>query len=137
MSPSLRIVSILTLVHCMANSAAYLNIGGNDINPWRVAREVSAPDTDAVTTVVSSDTSDDQPTSDVTDVPIENSTTIAPTVEPNVKSDNSSIELHKNWPHDTMADCGHSVTDRIVGGQDASLGQYPWMALLGIRCELQ
>lgn len=36
-----------------------------------------------------------------------------------------------------MTECGRSVltdqsvADRIIGGQDAGLGSYPWMALLG------
>lgn len=45
--------------------------------------------------------------------------------------------LHKNYnllPN--ISECGRSiltetVADRIVGGQDAGLGSYPWMALLG------
>jgi hypothetical protein len=28
-------------------------------------------------------------------------------------------------------DCGLSYSDRIVGGENATLGQYPWLARLG------
>lgn len=32
--------------------------------------------------------------------------------------------------------CGMSVTDRIIGGTNAAIGQYPWIAHLGIMREL-
>lgn len=54
---------------------------------------------------------------------------------PEVTINQSAIDKHPNWPHDTMSDCGVSVTDRIVGGRNATLGQYPWLARIGIRCE--
>lgn len=38
---------------------------------------------------------------------------------------------HPNWPSDTQDECGISFTDRIVGGINASLGQYPWLARIG------
>lgn len=50
-------------------------------------------------------------------------------------ANNAAIRSHPNWPHDTQAECGQSASDRIVGGTNASLGQYPWLALLGIRSE--
>lgn len=37
---------------------------------------------------------------------------------------------HPNWPQ-TSDVCGHSYSDRIIGGQNAALGQYPWIAHLG------
>lgn len=48
------------------------------------------------------------------------------------------IMNHPNWnllPRDT---CGQSVPlDRIIGGKEASLGQYPWIARIGYsaRCK--
>lgn len=37
---------------------------------------------------------------------------------------------HVNWPKDVDDVCGESYADRIVGGEIAKLGQYPWMAQL-------
>lgn len=48
---------------------------------------------------------------------------------------NRDIHMHPNWPRDTMSECGISAADRIVGGKNATLGQYPWLARLGIRSE--
>lgn len=31
--------------------------------------------------------------------------------------------------------CGSTIGNRIVGGEDAQLGDYPWMARLGYRSE--
>lgn len=40
-------------------------------------------------------------------------------------------EKHRNWGLLPSA-CGQSlVGDRIIGGEDAALGQYPWMARIG------
>lgn len=41
-----------------------------------------------------------------------------------------NIRDHQNWPHDMDNECGISYTDRIIGGTNASLGQYPWLARL-------
>ena len=38
---------------------------------------------------------------------------------------------HANWPHDVGDDCGVSYSDRIIGGTNAALGQYPWIARIG------
>ncbi|KAG8307790.1 hypothetical protein J6590_013487 [Homalodisca vitripennis] len=47
------------------------------------------------------------------------------------------IISHPNWKLlDTQNDCGFSVADRIIGGDDATLGQYPWIARLGYKYEL-
>lgn len=37
---------------------------------------------------------------------------------------------HVNWPRDMDMECGISFADRIIGGVNASLGQYPWLARL-------
>lgn len=42
-----------------------------------------------------------------------------------------NILEHPNWPSDTQDECGISYADRIVGGINASLGQYPWLARIG------
>lgn len=43
------------------------------------------------------------------------------------------IMNHPNWRLlPTEDNCGHSVPlDRIIGGKQAALGQYPWIARLG------
>uniref|UniRef100_A0A1B6MA77 Peptidase S1 domain-containing protein n=1 Tax=Graphocephala atropunctata TaxID=36148 RepID=A0A1B6MA77_9HEMI len=47
------------------------------------------------------------------------------------------IISHPNWYLlDRHDDCGHSVSDRIIGGDDATLGQYPWIARLGYSYEV-
>ncbi|XP_046658607.1 serine protease easter-like isoform X1 [Homalodisca vitripennis] len=39
---------------------------------------------------------------------------------------------HSHWKViDQGGKCGHRVSDRIIGGKEAALGQYPWMARLG------
>lgn len=37
----------------------------------------------------------------------------------------------------TQEHCGLSYADRIVGGTNAALGQYPWMARLGYKSGYQ
>lgn len=40
---------------------------------------------------------------------------------------------HSNWlllDHDK---CGNSNTDRIIGGKNANMGAYPWIARIGYR----
>lgn len=38
---------------------------------------------------------------------------------------------HPNRPTDIEEQCGLSFADRIIGGVNASLGQYPWLARIG------
>lgn len=40
---------------------------------------------------------------------------------------------HVNWPKDMEEVCGESNSDRIIGGEEAKLGQFPWMAQLAFR----
>lgn len=63
--------------------------------------------------------------------------TAPPTPASNSSSNGTAFELHPNWPNDTMAECGVSASDRIVGGRNATLGQYPWLARIGIlsKCD--
>jgi hypothetical protein len=50
------------------------------------------------------------------------------------------VTLH-HWPtkaavipfDELSKECGLSYTDRIVGGINATLGQYPWLARLGYK----
>ncbi len=46
-------------------------------------------------------------------------------------SSQSDIVNHPNWPKDVQDDCGISYADRIIGGKNASLGQFPWLARIG------
>lgn len=48
-----------------------------------------------------------------------------------------SLGSHPAWQyllHDEVL-CGESFADRIIGGEDAPLGQYPWIARLGYECK--
>lgn len=40
------------------------------------------------------------------------------------------IRQHPNWHLIDHEHCGESITDRIIGGEEASLGQFPWMVRL-------
>lgn len=42
---------------------------------------------------------------------------------------------HKNWPKSAQDVCGTTSTNRIVGGVDAKLGQFPWIAQIGVTCK--
>lgn len=41
------------------------------------------------------------------------------------------ILKHPNWPAGIQDQCGLSFSDRIIGGVNASLGQYPWLVRIG------
>lgn len=53
------------------------------------------------------------------------------------EDESQSIDSHPAWQyllHDEVL-CGESFADRIIGGEDAPLGQYPWIARLGYECK--
>ena len=41
------------------------------------------------------------------------------------------IENHPNWNQLDLKNCGVSNTNRIIGGQFASVGEFPWIARIG------
>lgn len=43
---------------------------------------------------------------------------------------NPSLVNHPNFPKINHRKCGVGTVFRIIGGQNASVGQFPWMALL-------
>lgn len=48
-----------------------------------------------------------------------------------------NVRNHTNWPKDMEQLCGVSYdADRIIGGSDASIGQYPWQARIGYESNL-
>ncbi|XP_060525667.1 thrombin-like enzyme elegaxobin-2 isoform X2 [Cylas formicarius] len=43
----------------------------------------------------------------------------------------TDLDNHTNWKHLPTKDCGKAPpTDRIIGGEKAELGQFPWMVLV-------
>lgn len=54
-------------------------------------------------------------------------------ISTNYGSVSSEVDVvkHPNWPKDVQDDCGVSYADRIIGGKNASLGQFPWLARIG------
>lgn len=40
---------------------------------------------------------------------------------------------HPNWPHQMDGICGEAFSDRIIGGKNASLGQFPWLTRLFVK----
>lgn len=44
-----------------------------------------------------------------------------------MKESACNFRNHPNWPKHI---CGEIYNDRIIGGQNAALGQFPWMARL-------
>ncbi|XP_031770069.2 CLIP domain-containing serine protease HP8-like isoform X2 [Galleria mellonella] len=51
--------------------------------------------------------------------------------------DNRLLEVshHPTWDKLDAFDCGDSAADRIIGGVNAALGQFPWIARLGYTHE--
>lgn len=47
-----------------------------------------------------------------------------------VKRNAGDFRTHPNWPKHVDEICGESNHDRIIGGENASLGQFPWMVRL-------
>lgn len=45
--------------------------------------------------------------------------------------DFNNITLHPNWPRNDDAICGKPSSFRIIGGEDAVLGEFPYIARLG------
>lgn len=43
---------------------------------------------------------------------------------------NGDIRQHANWPHHVEDICGDNNYDRIIGGKNAGLEQFPWMVQL-------
>lgn len=39
-----------------------------------------------------------------------------------------NLKLHHKWPKRFEEMCGETNSDRIIGGQNAFIGQFPWMA---------
>ncbi|KAK2583734.1 hypothetical protein KPH14_009652 [Odynerus spinipes] len=48
-----------------------------------------------------------------------------------IVSSNVNVIHHSKWPLLDHDKCGNSNTDRIIGGTNASLGAYPWLARIG------
>ncbi|CAH0728369.1 unnamed protein product, partial [Brenthis ino] len=50
-----------------------------------------------------------------------------------VKSENFWLDVanHSAWKRLDDLECGFSATDRIIGGMNAALGQFPWVVRLG------
>lgn len=48
-----------------------------------------------------------------------------------VDSTTGALANHPAWIKLDKLDCGESAADRIIGGYNAALGQFPWIARLG------
>ncbi|XP_077299761.1 CLIP domain-containing serine protease B8-like [Arctopsyche grandis] len=79
------------------------------------------------------------PVPETTTVPATTTTTTtteaipAPVVEPEVVIPNPNENRDTKRTALNTQTCGTTVVNRIVGGEDAKLGDYPWMARLGYR----
>ncbi|XP_060527559.1 tryptase delta-like [Cylas formicarius] len=48
-----------------------------------------------------------------------------------LQAKSTDLDKHENWKHLPTEDCGKAPpTDRIIGGKEAKLGQFPWMVLI-------
>ncbi|XP_050675298.1 CLIP domain-containing serine protease HP8-like isoform X2 [Leptidea sinapis] len=47
----------------------------------------------------------------------------------------SEVQNHPAWNYLDTFDCGFSVSDRIIGGVNAALGQYPWIVRIGYTAD--
>lgn len=65
-----------------------------------------------------------------TAIPIVESTTVPPTVAPAITTASTTTGKERLI---NAADCGNSLGSRIVGGEDAGVGRFPWMARLAYR----
>lgn len=54
----------------------------------------------------------------------------------NCESKMLNVREHRNWPKSLEGECGISYADRIIGGINASLGQYPWLARIGYKSKV-
>ncbi|XP_068618859.1 melanization protease 1-like [Battus philenor] len=43
----------------------------------------------------------------------------------------SQVMNHRMWPTLDSFECGYNAADRIIGGTNAALGQFPWITRLG------
>ncbi|XP_046401602.1 uncharacterized protein LOC124167662 [Ischnura elegans] len=50
-----------------------------------------------------------------------------------IRVDQNEISRHPNWKLLDSSKCGAEVTYRIFGGEEAQIGEYPWLALLEYR----
>ncbi|XP_060532038.1 collagenase-like [Cylas formicarius] len=48
-----------------------------------------------------------------------------------LQAKSTDLDKHENWKHLPTEDCGKAPpTDRIIGGKEAKLGQFPWMVFI-------
>lgn len=52
-------------------------------------------------------------------------------------SERQGVENHPNLNLLPTVQCGKSFAQKIWGGNETALGEYPWMALLGYRSSNQ
>ncbi|CAK1550566.1 unnamed protein product [Leptosia nina] len=49
----------------------------------------------------------------------------------------SQISNHQAWKKLDKFECGFNAADRIIGGMNATLGQFPWIVRIGYKCTLK